>query len=151
ALVAQRQQLPVQGAVSDVSGQPQYALGAQFGHPCSQTGSVDIGEQQLVAAGMAGARQLPAQTAGGAGDEEHAHRTSPVVAPAGARRPQNRASSRPASSCQQPQKAAISNMPPDCGKKVKISAMPSAELWMPVSSVTARTSASLRRHSRAQQ
>src|SRR5690606_36914329 len=146
----------VQRRVGDIATEPQNAFLAQLGNPCGQAGGIDIGEQQCVSAGMTGTCELPAEAAGGPGDKGHAHQDSPSCGVAadstvGGRRDQNQARLSPEIRCQQPQKAAISSMPPAWGKKVKMITRPSAEFWIPVSSVTARVSSSLRRTRRALQ
>ena len=125
----------MQVRVGDIAGQADYPLGAQFIYPRAQAICVDIGEQQVAALAVIGARKLPAEAAGGPGDQDGGHYFSPALARAagvsgrlaGGRRDQIKARIRPLTRCQQPQNAAINSMPLACGKKVKMITRPRAE------------------------
>ena len=74
------QQLLVQGCVGDIARQPQYPLCAQLVHTLGQALGVDVGEQQVAALGVIGARKLPAEAAGGPGNQYAVHYFSPTAA-----------------------------------------------------------------------
>ena len=67
----------MQVRVGDIAGQTDYPFCAQLINPRSQAIGVDIGEQQVVTRGVIAARKLPAEAAGGPGDQYGLHYFSP--------------------------------------------------------------------------
>ncbi|MDT4855075.1 hypothetical protein FQZ97_894150 [compost metagenome] len=84
AFAAGCDELPLDLAVGDVAGHAQDPRFAQLRDPRGEAGGVQVGEQQGVATAVAGARQFPAEAAGGAGDQDHPHHCVAWTASSGA-------------------------------------------------------------------